>query len=417
MDAHSTRVETGMLCECPEQHATFQGAPAPGNCQRKSSRGAGAAPLQGFGARPKLQQQAEPTLSSFLRDNSDLTNEVNPVSGERVSGILRVEESGGATGGEPEFLSECSPRDKPWDGHRADADQIAEMYTTHPDFLRLAERVGLCSLKLGFAWVRDRQDANALTLKLRDAHFCRVRHCPICQWRRCLMWLARFYVALPRVLAAHPTARFVFLTLTRQNVQVRELRATLRAMNKAWERLAQRKSFGVVLGWIRTTEVTRGKDGTAHPHFHVLLMVPSSYFTKRYLSQAEWAEMWRKALRLDYTPVVDIRAVKAATVNGSGILPALRETLKYCVKPSDMKADVWWFLEITRQLWKLKFIASGGVLKGVLRAEKESEKDLLLLRDADPSDESASQLASLFFNWHRQPRRYKRANAAVRKDH
>ncbi|WP_170869787.1 protein rep, partial [Shigella sonnei] len=25
-------------------------------------------------------------------------------------------------------------------------------------------------------------------LRLREAHFCRVRHCPVCQWRRSLMW-------------------------------------------------------------------------------------------------------------------------------------------------------------------------------------------------------------------------------------
>ena len=39
-------------------------------------------------------------------------------------------------------------------------------------------------------------------------------------------------------------------------------------MNSAWQRLAQTKRFkGVVKGFIRTTEVTRGKDGDmmAHP--------------------------------------------------------------------------------------------------------------------------------------------------------
>lgn len=226
------------------------------------------------------------------------------------------------------------------------------------------------------------------------------------------MWLARFHAALPRILAQHPIARFVFLTLTQKNVPVGELRATLRAMGKSWQRLAQRKSFGVVLGWIRTTEVTRAGNGTAHPHFHVLLMVPSSYFTRHYLSQAEWVEMWRAAGRLDYNPVVDVRAVKQATVLGSGILPALRETLKYSVKPSDMVADVGWFLEITRQLRKLRFIASGGTLKGVLRPEEESEKDLLVLGDDDPQAERPS----VYFNWKKAPRRYKRAAGAPRKD-
>jgi hypothetical protein len=216
------------------------------------------------------------------------------------------------------------------------------------------------------------------------------------------MWQARFHLALPRVLAQHPTARFVFLTLTPKNVLIGELRVTLRHMNRAWERLSQRKSFKVTLGWIRTTEVTRGQDGTAHPHFQGLLMVPSNYFTKNFLTQAQWMEMWRKASRLDYDPIVDIRRVQDGP--GRGILSAARETLKYSVKPSDMKADPPWFLELTIQLRNLRFIASGGLLKNVLRPEKESQKDLLLLREAEPTDEKAS----VFFGWKPVPKRYKR---------
>src|SRR5882724_11685964 len=208
------------------------------------------------------------------------------------------------------------------------------MYTAHPEFQSLGERVSLCSLWLGFAWAPDRQDAGVLTLKLREAQFCRVRHCPICQWRRPLMWLARFQTALPHVLVQYPTARFVFLTLTQKNVSIDGLRSTLRDMSKAWERLSQRKIFKVVLGWIRTTEVTRSRDGTAHPHFHVILMVSSNYFTKNYLAQPQWVEVWRVALRVDYNPVVDVRVVRSAALRKDGIIPAVRETLKYSVKPS-----------------------------------------------------------------------------------
>ncbi|MDI5424891.1 ROK family protein, partial [Salmonella enterica subsp. enterica serovar Kentucky] len=42
------------------------------------------------------------------------------------------------------------------------------------------------------------------------------------------------------------------------------------ALSEAW-----------VQGWIRTTEVTRGRDGSAHPHFHTLMMVPPSMLSGR----------------------------------------------------------------------------------------------------------------------------------------
>jgi plasmid rolling circle replication initiator protein Rep len=213
---------------------------------------------------------------------------------------------------------------------------------------------------------------------------------------------------MPKVLARHAAARFVFLTLTQKNVPVGDLRRTLGEMNRAWSRLAQTKSFRIVLGWIRSTEVTRGASGTAYPHFHVLLMVCSNYFTKNYRKQSQWVEMWRKALRIDYSPIVDVRPVKVQNSRDRGILPALRETLKYSVKPADMITDFGWFLEITHQLTKLRFIAAGGFLKDVLRPEEETEKDLLGLRSSDTPDEKAS----VFFRWKKVPKRYKRLSSA-----
>jgi len=357
-----------------------------------------------------MTNAAPRTLSSYIRDNSDLENGINPQGDQRVTRIPRVEELGDGLGLEPEYLAECSPRDVPWDIHRADADEVSRMYWSHPEFSKLGGRVLQCSLVLGFAWALDRRDPNVQTLKLRAAHFCRVRHCPICQWRRSLMWSARVQQALPGLMERYPTARFVFLTLTQKNVPVEHLRETLGSMNKGWARLSERKVFdSAVLGWIRTTEVTRGKDGTAHPHFHVLLMVSSNYFSKHYVKQAEWVQTWREALRIDYDPVVDVRVVqsaatRAADVNATGIVGAVRETLKYSVKPADMKADEVWFLEITRQLRKLRFIASGGLFKDVLRPDEETEEQLLLLRKAEQSDEKAS----LFFDWNRPIQRYKR---------
>ncbi|MCZ5213731.1 protein rep, partial [Escherichia coli] len=56
-----------------------------------------------------------------------------------------------------------------------------------------------------------------------------------------------------------------------------------------------RKEFLPVQGWIRTTEVTRGSDGSAHPHFHTLMMVPPSMLSgDGYVKHARWVELWRE---------------------------------------------------------------------------------------------------------------------------
>ncbi|MEL6118032.1 protein rep, partial [Photobacterium sp. SP02] len=89
---------------------------------------------------------------------------------------------------------------------------------------------------------------------------------------------------------------------TVRNCPIGDLRSTLQAMNSAWQRLKDRKEFRPVLGWVRTTEVTRGEDGSAHPHFHALLMVPPSWFTTHYVKHSRWVELWADVMRLDYLP-------------------------------------------------------------------------------------------------------------------
>jgi len=302
---------------------------------------------------------------------------------------------------QPRYLTDYSPQDKPWDVHRAQTQRVEGVYRDTV-YDGLAGRLHDCSGFLGFAWVDD-SVTGELRLRLRTARFCRVRHCPVCQWRRSLMWQARFLKALPAIEAAYPTARWLFLTLTVRNCAITDLRRTLRSMNEAWHRLVKRPEFaGNVQGWVRTTEVTRGRDDSAHPHFHCLLMIKPGYFAgKNYVTQSRWTDLWRECARLDYQPIVDIRTVKArhGAPGEKPLRQALAETLKYAVKPSDMEGE--WLLELTRQVHKLRFLASGGVLKNVLRESDESEQDLLL---ADGNGEGGDPV--LFFSWGRDIRRY-----------
>jgi hypothetical protein len=73
---------------------------------------------------------------------------------------------------------------------------------------------------------------------------------------------------------------------------------------------------------------------------------------------------------------------------------AAREALKYAVKPADMTADGGWLLDITRQLNKLRFIASGGVLKDTLGEREETNEDLLLRENSEGESTNAGTLVS-----------------------
>jgi plasmid rolling circle replication initiator protein Rep len=310
------------------------------------------------------------------------------------------------------YLSDASPRHKPWDVHRGEADEVQEAYAgglSHHQ--RYALRVEQCSQVLEFA--RDPPGAGKRKYTLKNAWFCRVRHCPVCQWRRSLMWQAKVYRALPQLLRDYPHTRFLFMTLTIRNCEVKDLRATLKLMGQAWKRLTELRQWPA-RGWVRAVEITRSqKDRTAHPHYHCLLMVPPAYFQGDYLKQHEWAELWRQCLRINYRPVVDIRTVKLDLIQSSQrvnkppahMWEAVAEILKYAVKPSDMIRDHGWFLQLADQLHKTRGVAIGGILKHYI---KEREPDDLTQEPGEKEPEVSAE--QLFFGWKREARRYRRVN-------
>lgn len=304
-----------------------------------------------------------------------------------------------STGSDNLYLSDVSPQDKPWDVHRANATAVQGLYDAGGN-ARYASRIRECSQLLGFAL--QAKDSGELKFTLQRCSCCRVRHCPVCQWRRSLMWRARFFQAVPKVLEDYPTGRWVFLTLTVRNCPLTELRATLGQMNKAWERMSKRKQFPA-LGFVKSVEVTRSANGEAHPHFHCLLLVSSSYFGGHYIKQDEWRVLWQQALRADYLPVVNVKAVKPRQGEPTnGVAIALLETLKYGVKESDLLHDAAWLTELTKQLHKTRAVSVGGVLKGYLN---EDEPEDLIHTETQEQDEPSGDV-SVWFGWREMVKRY-----------
>ena len=104
-------------------------------------------------------------------------------------------------------------------------------------------------------------------------------------------------------------------------------------------------------------------------------------------------------MRLQYRPVVDVRAVKKAQ-KPTELIP---EVIKYVTKESDLIGDREWFLELTRQLHKLRLIATGGVLKQYLKELQEEPADLIGEGDLAAADD----LMSVYFNWMRKEAKYR----------
>lgn len=294
-------------------------------------------------------------------------------------------------------LADESPKDATWDARRGAGEDLSDLLGG-----RYGERLDKCANWLNFERTIKPETGEA-GLRLSAVMFCQFRHCPVCAWRRSQMWKARFFEALAKAPETQPelaTAAWLLLTLTVRNVPVTDLRATLGEMGKAWHRMVNRKAgpMSGIGGWIRAVEVTRGADGSAHPHYHVLLAVPPSYFGKRYVPAREWAAAWGEALRADYVPVVDIRRVKPKGEHNAAAVGAA-EVLKYATKSADLLADRDWALEMIRQVHRTRAIASGGWLKNALREDEETQADLLEGEGGD-DDGEAVDAPIVRFDWH-----------------
>ena len=220
-------------------------------------------------------------------------------------------------------------REKPWVQHKLESQVTAAALALAGD-QAAADRMATCADWLEFR----RLETGALTLN--RANFCRIRLCPMCQWRRSLRVAAQVqacdtWAQQERARQGKRPWAHYLLTLTVRNVPGPDLTATLDDLTSAWDRFSRRAAVKRAMrgGYVRATEITYNSiAGTYHPHMHILVLCNRSYFVSRdYLNHDKWQALWRDAARLDYDPQVDVRR---CTSDLSG---AVAEVCKYTTKP------------------------------------------------------------------------------------
>lgn len=226
------------------------------------------------------------------------------------------------------------------------------------------------------------------SMKLYQTWFCKSRLCPLCNWRRSMKNSGQLKKIVAEAHKQQPTGRFIFLTLTERNaVDGADLRLRLRALTQAFNKLIRyKKIVKNLLGYVRSTEITTNENGTYHQHLHVLLFVKNVYFkgSENYLSQVDWTDLWQKALRSSYKPIVNVEAVRANNSKGkSSLLVSAQETAKYQVKSADYMTDddnrnQKVVDDLEQALAGTRQIGYGGLLKQI--------KKQLRLDDADNGD-------------------------------
>lgn len=242
-----------------------------------------------------------------------------------------------------------------------------------------ANNVLYCGSDLWFN-LKEHKETKERVIKLDTMFTCKDRFCPFCNWRRQMKYSKMIYTKI-KALEEDKKLRYIFLTLTVKNCKLNDLRATIQLMNKAFERMSRSVRFKKsIVGFLRVLEFTVQKNDNSmmHPHFHILLVVPSGYFdTKKnnYIKKEEFSKMWQKALRVDYIPVVDVRIVKSNKEKNANA-SIVAEMCKYPLKDTDIE-KIEDFEELTKQLKGVRNINAGGLLKGVLSKVTTIDDDLV----------------------------------------
>lgn len=301
----------------------------------------------------------------------------------------------------PDGLSAVSSKHEIWNSAKTDAVTIEKTYRQAEDLKRYSKRVGECAEFLLLKQVSAKEE---LSYKA-NAHQCEVRHCPICQRARAYNLRKRFEQVLKIVAQKHPNYRWVFATFTIKNPRIIELRTTLKEMSKAWQRMLKLRDFPKVDGWIRSTEVTIGNEGAefCHPHFHCLFLVSPVYFSgKSYKTHADWVSLWRAAARLNYQPIVNVKAIKDRK---GGIDREVIKVAGYSVKAEEIAENPEWFAEFHRQTHHLRFHATGGLIKQVMPKEDEKLTGEGIAEDETEGEETGY---SVLFGFQRDVKKYRR---------
>ena len=273
-----------------------------------------------------------------------------------------------------------------------------------------ADNVRSCGEILKF---KKREDG---TLKLEQAWFCKSRLCPMCNWRRSIKHSSQVIKIVDEAVKKYPKGRFLFWTLTTKNVFTGdELNTELARMNKAFDRLMKYKKVQKnMLGYLKATEVTvNSKDGSYNQHLHILVFVKANYFSGKednYISQSELTNFWKKSLKIDYTPVVNIKAVKAkANAKEQNVIAAVYETAKYPVKSIDYLTDnheenLQRVDDLEIGLKRKRLISFGGIFKEIRKElQLDDVEDGNLIHVSSEDEElTTGQMIVARWNWERK---------------
>lgn len=214
--------------------------------------------------------------------------------------------------------------------------------------------------------------------RLKSANFCRIRLCPTCNWRKSLKLFSQVS-EITNEIAKRKKVRYIFVTLTVKSVKNHRLSDTITALNNGFSYItgksrtfaAAKKFKSCLLGYMKAIEITYNSElNDFHPHIHAIFELDPKYFQRAYyMTREAWAYVWKDAMKLDYVPQIDVKAI-------TDKCGAVAEVAKYPVKADtilhirDRNTAAIALLELYRAMFNRRLVTFGGDFRTIARELK-----------------------------------------------
>lgn len=336
-----------------------------------------------------------------------------------MGGLVSVRESRDIT------LGYISPQDRRFRKWKLATEKLAiELLGTHNG---LSQKLGDCA-----TWLLFKQKDEGL--KLASANFCKAKICPLCSWRKRLVWLQRLYTSLNTIRCLYRDSNpkkklsLIFLTLSQRNCIIDDLSKEIKHMSTAWEYFVRQDKYSSFSpkvipseGYFRAMEVTVKLVNWriyCNVHYHAILVAPQGYGKKHedFIHQPEWVKAWRRAMQLDYDPTAHVKFTSFKNQS---------EIVKYLVKPLNYNIGIERQLKmyedriremdgiphsdyysvlvgLNEQLRGCQQFTTGGIIRRYMPRRLVDDRqieNLINIREAQDIESSDPSTPNLLFRW------------------
>lgn len=265
------------------------------------------------------------------------------------------------------------------------------------NYFEYANKTQRCAEQLEFLTMESGEK------QVRDANFCHLRLCPMCNARRELRADYLMKKVMDKVCSVYG-AKFIFLRFDFLRTDGYNLGKDIKKLVKAWNRFINyQRVKRFIPGWFRSIGIKKSRNkrwnGTYQLCVYAIFSVePECFRHKRELYVEQLGQLWKRVVGFDDGRIVRIEKTCDAAVKFAACAVSKSDFLDSCLPEQECVKAV---KDCTRALrWK-RTTAYGGWMKSVaveLGAENLEDGDLIHIGEETVTEEIADYIET--YCWH-----------------